>query len=195
MLLAVAGRPPKRGIPLAALAAAEAKPVREVALDASARLTRRGVPHALVGGLAVQAHGFERYTKDVDLLVPSHRPEVLKEVRGGVALDFRPPLFRGTSYTRRGVVIDLIQPADPRTLFLDAELRLPDSAADVPVARVEAIVAMKLLGGRAQDDADVVRLLHAGAAARAVRNYLEAHAPRLLARFERLARRAARERR
>lgn len=174
-------RPPKKkkkkNIPLAALAAlaaSEAKPVREVAMDASARLTRRGVPHALVGGLAVQAHGFERYTRDVDILVPSG--------------------FPASNYERRGVAVKFLRSASPRTAFLDGEVRLPDSTSEVPVARVEAVIAMKLLSGRAQDDADIVRLVLAGAPTRDVTTYLRAHVHRLVARFERLVRRAELER-
>ncbi|HSN99340.1 MAG TPA: hypothetical protein VLS89_13685, partial [Candidatus Nanopelagicales bacterium] len=36
---------------------------------ASQQLTRVGIRHALVGGLAVGAHGHPRATKDVDFLV------------------------------------------------------------------------------------------------------------------------------
>ena len=39
------------------------------AIDTSRRLTALGVPHALIGGLAVGLHGHPRATKDVDFLV------------------------------------------------------------------------------------------------------------------------------
>ena len=39
------------------------------ALEVSRRLTELGVPHALIGGLAVGVYGHPRATKDVDFLV------------------------------------------------------------------------------------------------------------------------------
>lgn len=157
---------------LAGLAAAEAKPVLEVARDTSARLTRRRVPHALVGGLAVRAHGYERHEGRVELLVPVG--------------------FRGRDAVRRGVEVVFVRP-NQRTRFLDAEVLLPDSTSELPVARVEAVITLKLVSGRAQDEADVVELLKHGVPAAVVRAYLTSHAPQLLTTLEKLARRAKRE--
>ena len=39
------------------------------ALDTSRRLSDLGIPHALIGGLAVGIHGHPRATKDADFLV------------------------------------------------------------------------------------------------------------------------------
>lgn len=39
------------------------------ALETSERLRQLGIPHALVGGLAVGFHGHARATKDVDYMV------------------------------------------------------------------------------------------------------------------------------
>ena len=41
------------------------------------RLDELGIPYVLVGGLSLNLHGFERFTKDVDLLVT---PEDLKRI-------------------------------------------------------------------------------------------------------------------
>jgi hypothetical protein len=49
-----------------ALADAVAPKVLLDAVDASRRLSELGVPHALIGGLAVGVHGHPRATKDVD---------------------------------------------------------------------------------------------------------------------------------
>ena len=58
-------------------AGADLKPVGEVVsdrvwramIDTSSLLSELGIGHALVGGLAVGAHGWPRATKDVDFLV------------------------------------------------------------------------------------------------------------------------------
>ena len=39
------------------------------AVDVSRRLHQLGVPHVLIGGLAVGLHGHPRATKDVDFMV------------------------------------------------------------------------------------------------------------------------------
>jgi hypothetical protein len=171
------------------------KPVVEVAKEASERLRIRGVPHALIGGLAVAAHGFERYTKDVDVLVPSDRRDILKTVSRSTihGLDFKPGVpLRGVSYHRRGVAVDVVLPLAPAA-FLDEELGVP-GPGEIPVLKAPALVFLKLLSRRAKDDADVIELLKAGLSPEPVRRYLEEHALELVERFEQLAARAAAER-
>ena len=47
------------------------------------RLTEIGVPYAVVGGMAMFAHGFRRFTEDVDLLVtPEGMKQVLEQLEG-----------------------------------------------------------------------------------------------------------------
>lgn len=186
---------PHRRTGFAAVEDGAGKPVVEVAKEASESLRLRGVPHALVGGLAVAAHGFERYTKDVDLLVPSDRRDVLKTVSRSTihGLDFKPGVpLRGVSYHRRGVAVDVILPLAPAA-FLDDELGVP-RAGEVPVLGAPALVFMKLVSGRQKDAADVVELIKAGLKTAAVRRYLEEHAPERRATFEKLVQLAAAER-
>ncbi|MCB9742606.1 MAG: hypothetical protein H6740_08405 [Alphaproteobacteria bacterium] len=54
---------------LADLEEVVAPAILERAAQVSRHLSRLGVPHALVGGLAVGVHGHPRATKDVDFLV------------------------------------------------------------------------------------------------------------------------------
>ena len=42
----------------------------ESARDAVAVLAEHDIPHLIVGGLAVQEHGYPRVTIDVDIVVP-----------------------------------------------------------------------------------------------------------------------------
>jgi hypothetical protein len=55
-------------------------------------LTDHGIPHLIVGGLAVQEHGYERVTIDVDIVVP----DVLEAVE---FLTAGHPMFRIGSKT------------------------------------------------------------------------------------------------
>ena len=141
--------------------------------DTSAELTRLGVPHALVGGLAVGMHGHARATKDVDFIVGpaafatttpllSYREEVGKLVRWGkvdliAALEDDPALHRC--------------------------LR-PPSQGTIDVIELPALVLMKLRASRPQDIADVVALLRAGADPATILDYMEdyepTHVPRMV---------------
>jgi hypothetical protein len=150
---------------------------------ASARLAQLGVRHALVGGLAVGAHGFPRATKVVDFLVGD---EAFEHHPGGiVALKAGIPIQVG------GVLVDLlsVQP-DEGALH---EVPVAPASGEVPLAPVEAIVHLKLKSPRMKDATDVVELLKAGVDAARCRAWLTANAPPLLARFETLVQRAEEE--
>ena len=150
---------------------------------ASEVLTRLGVRHALVGGLAVGAHGYPRATKDVDFLVGD---EAFEHHAGGV-VTMKP----GIPIQVGGVLVDLLS-AQPEEGALAAVpvLRAGD---DVPIAPIEALVYLKLKSPRMKDAADVIELLKAGIDAARCRAWLAANAPALVAPFEQLVERAERE--
>lgn len=137
-------------------------------------LTALGVPHALIGGLAVGVHGYPRLTKDVDFLVGSlafertipflvYRPELAEVARVG---------FSDLMAVPRGY---------PR---LEAEVSLGDA---VPVISLSGLVLMKLLAFRGQDQADIEALLRDDETRIAdVSDYLAEHAPDLLIRLGQL---------
>lgn len=158
------------------LAGAVAAKVLLDAIDASQRLSELGVPHALIGGLAVGVHGHPRATKDVDFLVGAEAFE-----RTSPLLVYRDEL---RDLARLGV-IDLlaVPPAYPSL----REHLVPEvTGGEVPVVPVEALILLKLHANRPQDRADVVALLDAGADTAVVTRYLRDHAPDLVARFAEL---------
>ena len=108
-----------------ALAAAVAPRVLTDAIDMSERLRDLGVPHALVGGLAVGLHGHPRATKDVDFIVGEAAFATTKPL-----LTFRTEL---AGKVRWGV-IDLLAalPDDP---LLAAALQEP-AEGEVPVVSI-----------------------------------------------------------
>jgi len=137
----------------------------------SAILRELGIPHALIGGLAVGIHGHPRATKDVDFLVGSEAFEAtepflvyreeLKELAriGETDIMYIPEQFPG----------------------LSAELRLED---DIPIISLRGLVLMKLDAFRARDQEDVRSLLRIHPSrVREVRDYLQQQAPELLSRF------------
>lgn len=137
-------------------------PVREVVsdriwralVDSSATLTKIGVRHALIGGLAVGAHGYARATKDVNFIVDdsgwTETPEGLVVMR--VAMPIR----------AHGV--------DINTLVIPiGETHLASAITDavvtegIPVAPAREVAYLKLLSPRRHDHADVAELLERGA--------------------------------
>lgn len=133
-----------------------------------AALGGENVDYAVVGALAVAVHGAPRATTDIDLLV---RPEDLDRAREvarsvGFTLEALPIRFRDGMELRR---LTKVQDGDHLTLDLllvDETLepvwasreRVDTEAGPVVVVGRDALVAMKLAAGRAQDIADVERL-------------------------------------
>ena len=142
------------------------------AIEASQKLTRLGVPHALIGGLAVGLHGHPRATKVVDFLVDSEAFE-----RTSPLLVYREEL---KDIARVGV-IDLMA-VPPDYPYLSEFLAVPEGDA-VPLLSVEALVMLKLDAGRPQDIADVLALIAAGANPDTLVAYLREHASHLVVRL------------
>lgn len=144
---------------------------RRAAREISAQLRKRGIAHALVGGLAVCAHGYRRTTDDVDFLVSAEAEVEL----GGDALG---GATRGkTIRTTRGVTVDFLFPASGEE-YLEKDIL--GSEGSPPVISREALVCMKMVAGRMKDSADVVELLKRGRLdSAAVTRYLERHRPDL----------------
>jgi len=139
------------------------------------RITRRlkdlGIPYAVVGGMALFEHGYERFTSDVDLLVT---PEGLKEIHERLeGLGYVPP-FAGSKQLRdaeTGVRIEFlvsgafpgdgkpkpVEFPDPATVGVDRDgityLSLP--------TLIELKIASGMTGGgqRLKDFADVNELI------------------------------------
>ncbi|MBI4817720.1 MAG: hypothetical protein HY791_15770 [Deltaproteobacteria bacterium] len=124
-------------------------------------------PFVLIGGLALEAWGVGRSTKDVDFAVPVGAaeaaaglfdPETRKPLRiGGVGI--RAP--------KNGIKIDFI---DRRFYFRELYRELLEEAAsanrsvsvsgiEVPLISLEYLLATKLVSGEPKDDFDVRRLL------------------------------------
>lgn len=153
--------------------------VLEAMVVASEILRSLGIPHALVGGLAVSAWSRPRWTKDVDFVVD----HTAFDVTPSGIVSFKP----GVPLQIRGVVVDPILPKEGEGHLFYA-LRNPVVIDGIPVLPVEALVYMKLEAGRSRDIGDVVEILRSGADRPSIVKYLEMHAPGLMKKFDRAAR-------
>jgi hypothetical protein len=145
-------------------------------------LTKAGIPHAVIGGLAVGAYGHPRATRDADFLVGD-----AAFVRRGGVLRMRPEV----PIEVRGVAIDTVWASSSDE---EVGISLAVLSHGVRVVPLEVLIAMKVRARRAQDDADVVGLLRAGADEDTVRAALTGIDPGLVGRFDQLAGQAAFER-
>lgn len=162
---------------------ADLKPVSEVVsdrvwramIDSSALLSKLGIRHALVGGLAVGAHGWPRATRDVDFLVDDtawHKTE------GGLVV-----MRAGLPVQAHGVPVDTLSIRDDEK-HLQAAIDGAETSEGVPVAPVEAIVYMKLASPRSKDRQDVIELVRAGIDVAKVSGHLDRFAPQVRERLE-----------
>jgi hypothetical protein len=153
--------------------AAVPEAVRVAAEEASRRLAALGIRHALIGGLAVGAHGAPRNTTDVDFLVG------LEAFEGtGLVLTHR----SGVPVKIGGVAVDLL-PAEEAALERALETA-GSPASSVPLVDLPTLVQMKLRALRPHDQDDVRRLIRAGADLGAIRRHLAAVEPALLSRLD-----------
>ena len=149
------------------------------------------ITFAVAGGFAVIEHGYERFTKDVDLLVLARDLfRAMDTLRAAGFSGNRTPMGARMKDDRNGVQVDLLG-----TAFEGDEHALSRAGhARLTVIPVEHLVLMKLESGRIQDDADIVEVLKAGASSAKIARYLRETWPELLPRFKPLAARARAER-
>ena len=146
-------------------------PVHQTLRDVARRLDEAGIPYAVCGGMALVAHGYQRTTVDVDVLLT---PEGLVAAHRALdALGYVPP-FAGSKNLRAGdtkVRIEFLvagqYPGDGKP----SPVPFPDPAAvsvDIDGIRylnLPTLVDLKLASGmtggvtRLKDLADVVELI------------------------------------
>lgn len=139
----------------------------ETARTAAAILAHHDIPHLVVGGLAVQEHGYPRLTIDVDLVVP----DVLEAVEFLTANLSGPFVrIRGVENRvedkRNGVAVDLLPAGKVLKRGCRVPFPNPSGVSDEPqLVSLEQLISLKLdswAGSpvrRAKDKADVVELI------------------------------------
>jgi hypothetical protein len=136
----------------------------------TARLKELGIPHAVVGGMAMFFHGFRRFTEHVDLLVTS---EALKEIHEKLeGLGYVSP-FQGSKHlrdTELGVKIEFLvaggYPGDglPKPVSFPDPSNVTVEVNGIPCINLPTLVELKLASGmsgagRLRDLGDVEQLI------------------------------------
>lgn len=136
----------------------------------TARLTELGIPHAVVGGMAMFCHGFRRFTEGVDILVTREGlAEIHQKLEG---LGYVPP-FHGSKHLRDaelGVKIEFLTTGDfpgdgkPKPVAFPDPARVVETLDGIPCANLPTIVELKLASGmtnptRLKDISDVQEMI------------------------------------
>lgn len=147
-------------------------------------MNEHDIKYLIVGGLAVTAHGYVRFTADVDLVLVMQEENLRKAVELFKSLGYLPRSpVRMEEYTEAAkraqwknekgmVVFSLFSPKHPATeidLFIEPPLEVDKAmlrAKKMEIGRgvmamfcsLEDLIEMKLLAGRSNDLEDVKRL-------------------------------------
>jgi hypothetical protein len=137
------------------------------ARDAVAVLADHDIPHLVIGGLAVQEHGYPRVTIDVDIVVPDV-PTAIRFLTASLGGPFRrmPAIEDRVEDRSNGVIVDLL-PAG-RVMKAGCKIPLPDPqviAEELQIIGLEDLISLKLdswngsPSKRIKDKADVTELI------------------------------------
>lgn len=143
--------------------------LREAALQAHRILETAGVPHGVIGGVAVCLHGYRRNTFDVDLLLRPADASPAKSAleQAGWAWDELAKQFTSPG----GAILKFVMAGE--RAGAQSEVRLPDSAdagvvtvlGELPVLTLARLIESKIASGEGnlrrthRDFADVVELI------------------------------------
>lgn len=135
------------------------------------RLEEENIPYALVGGMALAAHGFVRMTQDVDLLMTHEGLETFKEKFEGrgyvLAFSGAQKTFRDTeTQVRIEILITGDFPGDgkPKPVAFPDPATVYTERGGMRVIPIETLIELKLASGmsaphRLRDLADVQDLI------------------------------------
>jgi hypothetical protein len=148
----------------------------EALVDVTARLTRLGVSHALVGGLAISIRAEVRFTRDVDLAIAVDSDADVERVTRALAAegfvlvaiveqDDKKRIAIARLRSPSGIVVDLLAASSGIEREIVEAARETPELPGVAVALSEHLLAMKVLSmrdARLQDRIDARGLLAIG---------------------------------
>ena len=164
-----------------------------------------GCEAAVGGGWAVWRHGYlARVTKDIDVVLPAARvDEFLRvaSVSGFDVLPVAPGRWPKLVHRETEVHVDILPegqrpgtPSRPAPTMIPHPSQIGASGTALRYVRLPALIELKLAAGRAQDEADVVKLVQANQdQVAAIREHLAHVHAGYVSEFDRLMQRAQEE--
>src|SRR5712691_4374267 len=146
--------------------------VHQAAQALARRLDAAEVPYAIAGAMALGAHGYERVTTDVDVLLTRDGLERFKKAHLGRGYVEKFPGSKGVRDTENGVTIDVLIAGEFPGDGLPKPVAFPDPAHAAiegeryRILALPKLVELKLASGmsaphRLKDLADVLELVRA----------------------------------
>ena len=146
--------------------------VHQAALAIARRLDAERIPYAIAGALALAAHGYERLTTDVDVLLTRDGLARLRSAILGRGYVEKFPGSKGVRDTEHGVSIDVLIAGEFPGDGLPKPVAFPDPAGVAVegerfrILSLHTLVELKLASGmsaphRLKDLADVLELVRA----------------------------------
>ena len=146
--------------------------VHQAALAIARRLNAANIPYAIVGAMALGAHGYERVTVDVDILLTRDGLATFKKAHLGRGYLEKFPGSKGVRDTEHGVAIDVLITGEFPGDGLPKPVAFPDPATVAVegerfrILSLPKLVEIKLASGisaphRLKDLADVLELVRA----------------------------------
>ncbi|MBI3823025.1 MAG: hypothetical protein HY289_10160 [Planctomycetes bacterium] len=112
----------------------------QAALQCHQSLAAAKIPHAIMGGVAVCLHGYQRNTVDVDLLIRKGDSKAVREALEteeftwhAKEMEFRAP---------SGVAVQILIAGEPAGS--DSEVKLPDPGDDSTTTEIESLTVLRL---------------------------------------------------
>lgn len=146
-------------------------PIHDTLRSLASTLDQEGIDYALVGGMALVAHGYRRFTEDIDVLLTPAGLEVFRDRclgRGYL------PAFAGASKTfkdtKTGVRIEMLTTGDfpgdgkPKAVTFPDPKDVAFEREGLSIIRLEPLIELKLASGlsaphRLKDLSDVQDLI------------------------------------
>ncbi len=129
------------------------------------RLEKANIPYAVVGGMAVYAHGYRRTTDDLDLLLTPAGFEEFKRLFVPKKYELHARLSRRFTDRANDVTVDILVTGLFPGSGKPGPISYPDPAAvnetikKIRVVDLVTLIQMKLPARRYQDFADVVNMI------------------------------------
>jgi hypothetical protein len=148
--------------------------VQKTLIAITRRLNELQIPYAVAGGMALFAHGFRRFTEDVDILVTPDGLDRLHEALDGLGYVRPFAMSKNLRNTETGVKIEFLLtggfPGDgkPKPVAFPDPNQVATAIGDVRCLTLPTLIELKLASGmtapsRLKDLADVqelIRMLH-----------------------------------
>jgi hypothetical protein len=129
------------------------------------RLERAGITHAVMGGMAVFAHGHERLTNDVDVLLTRAGLEEFRRRFVPKCYEQNPKRSRRFVDKKDGVTVDILVTGlypgrgDPGPVAFPDPEAVREPIKKIHYINLATLIQLKLAARRHQDFADVVNLI------------------------------------